>query len=58
VVPMAKENRSCGYRRIQGALSNLGHEVGIRSWITIVVCACGFLLLHMCSDFGLCGAPG
>ena len=28
VVPMAKENRTWGYRRIQGALANLGHEIG------------------------------
>ena len=27
VVRMAEENRSWGYRRIQGALSNLGHEI-------------------------------
>ena len=27
VVRMAEENRDWGYRRIQGALSNLGHEM-------------------------------
>src|SRR5205814_8960761 len=27
VVRMAQENRDWGYRRLQGALSNLGHEV-------------------------------
>ena len=27
VIRMATENRDLGYRRIQGALANLGHEV-------------------------------
>jgi hypothetical protein len=36
VVRMAEENRDWGYRRIQGALSNLGHEVG-RSTIADVL---------------------
>jgi transposase len=27
VIRMAKENRNWGYRRIQGALANLGHEI-------------------------------
>jgi len=26
---MARENRTCGYTRLQGALENLGHEVGL-----------------------------
>src|SRR6266566_8680124 len=30
VVRMAKENQDWGYRRIQGALSNLGHEIARR----------------------------
>jgi len=28
VLPMALENRSCEYTRIQGTLANLGHQVG------------------------------
>ena len=28
IVKMAEENRSWGYTRIQGALANLGHEIG------------------------------
>jgi hypothetical protein len=28
VIRMAEENRDWGYRRIQGALSNLGHDIG------------------------------
>jgi putative transposase len=27
IIRMAKENRSCGYDRIVGALANLGHQV-------------------------------
>jgi transposase len=36
VVPMAEENRDWGYRRIEGALSNLGHEIA-RSTITQIL---------------------
>jgi hypothetical protein len=36
LVRMAEENRDWGYRRIQGALSNLGHEVA-RSTIAQVL---------------------
>ena len=36
VVRMAEENRKWGYRRIQGALSNLGHEIA-RSTIAAIL---------------------
>ena len=36
VVKMATENRDWGYRRIEGALSNLGHELG-RSTIAAIL---------------------
>ena len=36
VVRMAEENRLWGYRRIQGALSNLGHEIA-RSTIAAIL---------------------
>src|ERR1035438_7284074 len=36
VVCMAEENRDWGYRRIEGALSNLGHELA-RSTITQIL---------------------
>ena len=36
VVRMAEEDRDRGYRRIQGALSNLGHSIG-RSTIAAVL---------------------
>ena len=36
VVRMATENRNCGHRRIQGALSNLGHAV-VRSTIAKIL---------------------
>jgi transposase InsO family protein len=36
VIRMAEENRDWGYRRIQGALSNLGHEIA-RSTISAIL---------------------
>ena len=30
-VRMAEENQDWGYRRIQGALSNLGHNIALRT---------------------------
>lgn len=37
VVQMAKENRDWGYRRIQGALSNLGHKLARSTIADILV---------------------
>jgi len=41
ILRMARENRSWGYTRIQGALANLGHEVG-RSTIAEILKEAGF----------------
>jgi hypothetical protein len=35
---MAEENRGWGYRRIQGALSNLGHEIARTTIANILKC--------------------
>ena len=62
VTRMAEENRDWGYRRIQGALSNLGHEVGrgtianllkflIRHWELIV--AADFFTVEVWTRRGL-----
>ena len=37
---MAEENRTWGYRRIQGAMSNLGHKLA-RSTIADILCRHG-----------------
>src|SRR5712672_226933 len=36
VIRMARENRSWGYRRIQGALSNLGHLLAFKTIANIL----------------------
>jgi hypothetical protein len=36
VVRLATENRDWGYRRIQGALANLGHEVARRTIVNLL----------------------
>jgi transposase len=41
ILRIARENRSWGYTRIQGALANLGHEVG-RSTIAEILKEAGF----------------
>ena len=40
VVRLAKENRAWGYRRIQGAISDLGYKVA-RSTIAAILCQYG-----------------
>jgi hypothetical protein len=39
VMQIAKENRTWGYRRIQGAFANLGHNIG-RGTIAAILARC------------------